>query len=237
MVEEAKSAAELKAGEAAILRQKYDKSAKDYEQKISTLRQLHREEYTKQKAELEAVRRERERIAADNQFLEHDLVREAAKARQAQRTLREDVAGNKTNERGGGSRIGTPKKTKVLPFRDGFDDGDIVLSPTKARDKSRPGTPKAGTKRKRLGAATEQSPVQGEPLLLSQPRPQRSPMDVDQPTPSDSRLETAADVFSFQPKPDMLQLVLNHKAYGSEERIMEKLTRFAFPSNPGKKIP
>ena len=182
------------------------------------------------------MRRERESIAADNKFLEHDLAREAAKARQAQRTLREDLAGDKRKEHSGDSRTGTPRKSRALPFRDGFDDGDFVLSPTKARDKSRPGTPKAGAKRKRPGAGTEQSPVQGEPLLLSQPRPQRSPMDLDQPVHSDSRPEAAGDVFNLQSKPDILHLVLNHKAHGSEERVMEALARFTFPSNPEKKL-
>lgn len=236
MVEEARVAAQSKAGEVAVLRQKYEISAREYEQKITTLRQLHQEAYNKQRAELDAVRKERKRIAEENMFLEHERVREAGRMRQVQRSLK-DVTNSKGKEASDGQAV-TPKKSKVLPFRDGFDDGDMIISPTKSKERSRPGTPKAGAKRKRPGTTPQESPIQMEPLELSQPRPQPSAMKVDGAATDDSQAKTtrAGDVVKLPPRPALLQMLLNHKVPDSEEGVMEVLTNFAFPSKPDKKF-
>jgi hypothetical protein len=232
-VDEARSTAQSKAGEAAILRQKAEKAAKDYEKKVATLRLLHAEEYAKQKAELERVKSEREKLTTDNRFLEHDLALEAGKARQIQRTQRPGIAERSRS----GNRISpavTPKK-KVLPYRDGFDDSDLVmLSPSKLRDRSKPSTPKAGAKRKRTGNDS-QSPIAPSQLLLDEPRPAVMPpqarVDAKIATELLQRLAKEQNKVRF-----MQKLVQYHVTEESEDNIFEALTRFAFPSNPDRKM-
>lgn len=179
--DEAKSAAMAKAGEIAIVRRNHDKVAKEYERRIAVMQQAHADVVTKQKAELEKTRRDRELVETNNMFLEHDLAREAEKAKRVKKSVKEGVAQKPMSVNA--SPNATPKKHKILPFRDGFDDEDIVMvSPSKARDKAKPSTPKGG-KRKRL--ITDQSPI--HPLELSQPRERprneeptiRTDLDID----------------------------------------------------------
>ena len=141
-----------KTGEIAIVRANQDKVAKDYERRMVELQKRHTEELARQKAELEVSRRDREKVETSNRFLEHDLAQEAERARNARRTLK-DRHGNVTQARPQQSPVTTPKKTRSLPFRDGFNDDEVVIiSPSKSKDKSKPSTPKAGAKRKRGSA-------------------------------------------------------------------------------------
>jgi hypothetical protein len=165
-IDETSSTVQSKTGENAILRQKLDKQARDSNQKESTIRQLYEEQLAKQKAETERIKGENQKVITDNRFLEHDLALEAGKAKQLQRNLK--ASGVKERA----SPASTPKRNRTLPFRDGFDDDDVLMfSPSKPR--SKPSTPKGGTKRKRL--PNEQSPMQPPQLPLSEPKPILSP--------------------------------------------------------------
>jgi hypothetical protein len=166
-LDEATSTVQSKTGENAILRQKLEKQTKDSNQKQSTIRQLYQEQLAKQKAETERIKSENQKVITDNRFLEHDLALEAGRAKQLQRNLK---AGGLS---GRASPVSTPKKNRTLPFRDGFDDDDVItLSPSKTR--SKPSTPKGGTKRKRLG--NDQSPIQPPALPLSDTKVAPSPL-------------------------------------------------------------
>lgn len=69
----------------------------------------------------------------------------------------------------GSSPLATPKKDRDLPFRDGFNDDEVVfVSPSKARSTSRPSTPRVGSKRKR-GQTLEPSPSPGQRLRFAEP--------------------------------------------------------------------
>ena len=107
-------------------------------------------------------------ITTENIFLKKDLIDEGEQSRMLRRNLKNAGAGGKkvlAKTTANASPVTTPKKHKPLPFRDGFDDDEImVVSPTKAAPKARRGTPKLGDKRKRKVA--EDSP--GQPLQLSQ---------------------------------------------------------------------
>jgi hypothetical protein len=165
-LDETTSTVQSKTGENAILRQKLEKQARDSNQKESSIRQLYQEQLAKQKAESERIKSENQKVITDNRFLEHDLALEAGRAKQLQRNLK--AGGIKDRA----SPVSTPKKNRTLPFRDGFDDDDaITFSPTKAR--SKPSTPRGGTKRKRL--PNDQSPVQPPSLPLSEPKAAPSP--------------------------------------------------------------
>jgi hypothetical protein len=172
-VEEAKSTAMSKAGEISIVRRNHEKATQEYKRKIVVMQQDHEEVVAKQKAELEKTRKDRELVETNNLFLEHDLARESEKAKQIKKSLK-DGAGSKSRPPQG-SPVVTPKKHRSLPFRDGFDDNDIIMvSPSKARDKPKISTPKLGAKRKRQ--VIDQSPLQ--PLQLSESRERIKQQDL-----------------------------------------------------------
>ena len=80
-LEEAKSDALSKAGAISILRSKHDKATKEYERKLSVIQKLHTEQSSKQKAEIEAARKDQETVKINNQFLEHDLAQEVERSK------------------------------------------------------------------------------------------------------------------------------------------------------------
>ena len=75
--EDAKAAAMSKAGEISIVRANHGRTTRDFEQRVNELQQAHAKEVAKQRAELEAVRKDRERVETNNKFLENDLAQEA----------------------------------------------------------------------------------------------------------------------------------------------------------------
>ncbi|OCK84191.1 hypothetical protein K432DRAFT_289445 [Lepidopterella palustris CBS 459.81] len=227
-VEEAKSTAMAKAGEIAIVRRNHDKATKEYERRIAVMQQAHADVVAKQKAELEKTKKERESIKTNNLFLQNDLAREAEKSKNSRKAVK-GGAPNKLEPVVAGPAA-TPKKHKNLPFRDGFDDEDIMVSPSKARDRPKASTPKLGGKRKRQ--VVDQSPVQ--PLQLSEPRERSKPpepvpeLDIDPALLA--RLRKEDERFEF------LQRLLNHRPSGGHERTLEALTKHTFPSNPDKML-
>lgn len=210
--QEARNAAQAKTGEIAIVRANQEKTMKEYERRIAVMQKLHSDEAARQKAELEAGKKERERMETDNRFLKHDL------AQESERTRRLNGPGKARVE-----KQETPRKTKRAGLGDGFDDDEVVLvSPSKSKDKSREQTPKVGAKRKR--------PAQDSPI---------APLSFDQPPKKDNseQLRTAMEHqqrameakeksrFSF------MQKVLNHCPYEGHERTVEALTKHHFPSD------
>ena len=184
-LEAANSNALSRAGEIAIIRANHAKVIKEYERKSFELQKIHADEAARQRTEIEKARAERERITTEIEFLKRDLTEEAERVRNLTR-----------NAKGGGSKllmsktaaatdtVTTPKKGSALPYRDGFDDDEIiVVSPSKAANKAKAVTPKAGAKRKRKPA--EDSPAQ--PLHLSQPKKDDGPRPTDSSRQSPSK--------------------------------------------------
>ena len=60
--QEARAAAATKQGEISIVRAKEEKAAKEYERRLSVMQKLHADEAAKQKAELDAMRKQREKM-------------------------------------------------------------------------------------------------------------------------------------------------------------------------------
>lgn len=224
-VEEAKSAAMSKAGEISIVRRNHEKVTQEYERKIVVMQQVHEEVVAKQKAELEKTRKDRELVETNNLFLEHDLAREAEKAKQIKKSLK-DGAGSKSRPPQG-SPVVTPKKHRPLPFRDGFDDDDIIMvSPSKARDKPKISTPRLGAKRKRQ--VIDQSPLQ--PLQLSESRERTKQQDLVEAPDLDIDLALLTKVGKGDERFEFIQRLINHRPSSGHERTLEALTRHAFPS-------
>ena len=151
----------------SIVRINQAKSAKEYERKIITLQKLHADEAARQKTDLQRATAEGERIATENKFLKRDLTEEGEKIRNLKRSMKDSESMDVRKEIHNDSPVWTPRKGRGLPYRDGFDDDEIVLSPPKPQSgRSKAATPKAGVKRKRKPATD--SPTQA--LELSQGR-------------------------------------------------------------------
>lgn len=160
--ETAKNEALAKTGEISIVRTNRAKEKQEEEKRFAAERKLRAEEQTKYNAEALKYKTELQKVATDKAFVENDLAREAEIRKGAKKTSR--VAA-RSKARGKENEAVTPKKNNDLSFGDGFNEAEIQApSPSKLALRSKPATPKAGSKRKRK--PTENSPV--KPLQLSQ---------------------------------------------------------------------
>ncbi|KAI9853562.1 MAG: hypothetical protein M1830_006656, partial [Pleopsidium flavum] len=249
-VHTANSTAFSKAGEIAIVRANQAKTAKEYERRLNTAQKLHADEAARQRAEIESARAEKEKIATENMFLKRDLTEEGEQTRILRRNLKNVGGGDKVvlaKTKANASPVTTPKKHKSLPFRDGFDDDEImVTSPSKVAQKTKPGTPKVGDKRKRK--VIDDSP--GQPLQLSQSKGETITEDEPQPGVllEDTALQNLGkedDRFPVRPVLTtrmaetnlgykFVQSVFNHRLHRGQDRTIEAFTKLAFPSAPGR---
>ncbi|PGH04162.1 hypothetical protein GX51_03669 [Blastomyces parvus] len=218
----ANSMTESKAGEIAIIRANQAKLEKAHNRQLSTLRAQMADELKKYQAEIEATTMDSKLLTTENAFLKQDLKDETQKLnelRKAKAKLEENPPL-------------TPKKSKILPLRDGFDDDEIMLSPTKsAGRRSKRGTPSVSGGRKRK--AIDDSPIKAPTLELSQSfetnlgdsSESAEPMVIDsgprKPTVEDRNVR-------------FMRRILNHKTYPSKGRDLEIFTKLAFPSEPGR---
>ena len=192
---------------------------------------MHTEEAARQKMEVDKARAERQQIETQKRFLENELAHETERIKSLQRAIKS--GGGKTALMEVTAKPLTPKKSIAL-FGDGFDDDEIqIASPSKLPVRSKPASPRAGSKRKR--------PIEGspsKPLQLSQKGKEdssdrlvngRGPVIEPQ-----SDLSTTPQVrdqrFQFTQK------VLNHRIKHGEPRSFEALAAHAFPSDPRKAL-
>ena len=144
------------------MRSNHEKSIKEYEKRLASVQISHAHEIARQKVELEASKKNHEKVETTNLFLQHELNQEAQKFKQAKKLSRESFHSPR-KDTGQDSPAVTPRKVRSVPFGDGFDNGEeMIISPSKSKGKSKLSTPKHGGKRKRNVA--EASPAQALPL-------------------------------------------------------------------------
>ena len=217
--QEARSEAQAKHGEIAIVRSNQEKVTKQYEARIAVMQRLHADEAAKSKAELDAQRKDRQKMETDNRFLQHDLAQEAERAKRVNGPGRSRGSTRPTQRE-------TPKKSKKTALGDGFDDNEILMaSPSRSKDKGKDQTPKAGAKRKRT---VNDSPAAA--LSFTQPQPLRHESS-EQTTASFEQAQLEAIVVKDESKYACMQLILNHCPYEGHERSVEALTKHALPSD------
>lgn len=223
----------MKAGEAALLRRKIESTSSEYEKRLQREREAHSHAFNQQKTQLDLTIKEKRQIEDNNRFLEHDLrqAHAAAVSRKTNAAAKETSGGPKSFD-----TAGTPKKSRQsLPFRDGFDDDDVMaISPSKARQKQL--TPKKGGKRKR---SVDRSPA--KPGALAFADPVGSPAVSFNREDSERTTVTAADTDTGIQQSDshyeLLQQLLNHRSLPfSEDRFVESMSSFALPSQPLVKL-
>lgn len=221
----AKSDVQTKAGEIAILRSNQAKAAQDLDRQIAALQKRRAEEAERHKQEIQAAYARSERLETENAFLKRDLAEESQKVN--------NLKAKKKSEQQKGQPV-TPKKTKVLPFRDGFDDDEIaVVSPTKTPGgRSKRGTPTVPGKRKRK--PSQDRPVPMAPLQLG---PSQN-IPLEETSASDDPMIGVEYQHTNSRKEDQnlrfIKWILNHRTPPNKERDLEVMTKLAFPSEPGR---
>lgn len=142
------------------------------------LQKLRADEAARHKIEVEKAKAEQQKITIEKRFLENELGQGAEQIKNLQKVVKDGVgrtANSKADE--DRSTATTPKKSKALPYGDGFNRHEIRgTSPAKLTLRPKSQTPKAAGKRKRKA---EDSPVKS--LVLSPP-----PKDerLDDPMPA-----------------------------------------------------
>ncbi|PLB45430.1 hypothetical protein P170DRAFT_512128 [Aspergillus steynii IBT 23096] len=220
----AKSTAATKTGEISIIRSNQVKLTENYEQQLAALRKAIAESAARHKEEVEAARAEGKMLATENAFLKQDLAEESMR-------INNMKAKGRATEK---VPPVTPKKTKTLPFRDGFDDEEILaVSPSKSA-RSKRMTPVVPGKRKRR--ESQDSPI---PLQLS---PRDEPMAMD-PDPADfsddaigDALQAPAAVSNEERHSQSMKRILNHRTVPNEEPDIEVMSRLKFPSEPQRTL-
>lgn len=223
----AKSMAESKTGEIAIIRSNQAKLVGDYERQLSNLRKAMAEELAKHKEEVEAAREEGKMLATENAFLKQDLAEEASRVNQMRAKAR-------TEEK---AAPVTPKKSKALPFRDGFNDEEILAASPSKSGKSKRTTPTmAGKKRRRT---SRDSPT---PLQLT-PHGEAVGMDVaddvaDEAMPDvvmDQGIPQGPSLKREPPNTHIMKQIMNHRTLPHKSDI-EAMAELAFPSEPERTL-
>ncbi|OXV11160.1 hypothetical protein Egran_01080 [Elaphomyces granulatus] len=226
----AKSDASTKAGEVAILRAKQTRLLRENDQRVAGLRKQLDENVAIYNEQLQAARAETKAVTTEVDFLKQDLAEEALR-------LNRLKAKNQTEEKG---QPMTPRKSKVLPLRDGFDDDEMVMSPTKSSGgRHKRGTPAASGKRKRN--QSQGSPIPMAPLQLSRNEPVVDevtlPPTADPDGDADSEMEKSVPA-SVEERRNMrsMKWILNHRTPPNKERDVEVLSKLAFPWEPDRKL-
>ncbi|KAL3494866.1 hypothetical protein BJX62DRAFT_196925 [Aspergillus germanicus] len=223
----AKSMAETKAGEAAIIRSKQAKVIEEYERQLAGLRKAVTEEMAKYKEEAEAARAEGRMLATENAFLRQDLAEEALRMNQLKAKARVEEKEPPI----------TPKKTKVLPFRDGFNDDEILATSPSKSGKSKQKTPTVSGKKRRRTS-------QGSPTPL-----RRSP-HADLPDIEAAEEKVDETMFDAGDEPDttepmqkdthrnlqMVKRILSHRTLPNNKTDLEVMAELAFPSEPNRML-
>lgn len=142
------------------------------------LQKLRADEAARHKIEVEKAKAEQQKVTIEKRFLENELGQGAEQIKNLQKVVKDGV-GRTANSKADEDRslATTPKKSKALPYGDGFNRHEIRgTSPAKLSLRPKSQTPKAAGKRKRKA---EDSPVKS--LVLSPP-----PKDekLDDPMPA-----------------------------------------------------
>jgi hypothetical protein len=257
---EAEARAQAKAGETLILRQRIESSTREYQQQIEDLRNVHVSAVEKQRAELQAVQRQREQAETDKRFLEHDLTVEATRRLPARKAHPLPNRGRTApQEPAKSTATASPKRSKtLLPCGDGFDD-DIVPPPSPSRNRSDPSnsfrpldhsvlepipppspvkslhgsimaTPNKRPEKRRK--RSDQSPVVQNELSFQEQAPEFSPIQLFSPAPSFDRQDGTLVSLDSSFNLDLMKSLLDYKVE-TGERFFDLMAKQSFSSNPG----
>jgi Protein of unknown function (DUF3636) len=227
-----KSTVMTQTGEIAIIRANQAKESKGFNHQVVALKKSMQEDAVKHKMAVEAVSKQTDAIVNHNNFLQHEINQEMEKIKALQKNLKDKEARLAKGDRA--DTLTTPKKVRQLPFRDGFEDEDIVVvSPSKSGRKSKVGTPTNAGKKKRKVPDT--SPI---PALTFHESLAAQPKNPDVPLEDPALKVVKTLVVRKDPRAEkslqFMQRMLNHRLAPSKDRILEVFSQFAFPSDTKK---
>jgi hypothetical protein len=243
-----------KSGEVAIVRNNLEKSNREHERIVASLQNLQAEERQKYDSEIDAMKKEMERIKTDHAF----LTKEVEDIAKQNRGLKSDLKSQKqqhevstgmarpydiiSGSTGTFQRPPTPKRMgKSYAHRDGFDDDEVVLISPSRRGKSKTPT-RAGTKRKRSvnGSPSMQLPLSqsGNIPVTAERVPIVDDRILEKLFQQDDRLEVKLCRFFWLLGGKLTQYnkffeaLMTHRHLLAQERAINLLSKFAFPSTP-----
>ncbi|KAL9103754.1 MAG: hypothetical protein Q9163_001213 [Psora crenata] len=221
-----------KAGEIAIVRANATKIEKDYETRTRTMQKLYEEELARQTMEADKARAELQKVATEKDFLEIDLVEGTKELKNLQKAIRRSDEPSEAAAGGKENAAVTPRRRKA-GLGDGFDnDGSQPLSPSKLVLRGKSGTSKPSSKRKRK--ANEDSPVHQALKLgdLAHAESTTGPVEAPAATVTVSPRYSKPRDRNFR----FAQSFLNHRIKHDEERTIEALAKYNYPSQPDKSL-
>ncbi|KAH8765601.1 hypothetical protein F5883DRAFT_497069 [Diaporthe sp. PMI_573] len=208
-------------GEASIVRSKYQGSVAAHEAEVSKLKKQNAEALAKQERLVAAAVHAEKAAATELQFTRQDLREELQKSKKGRKESAE-------------ATFSTPRKNKTNSFKniaDGFDDVEILPTPSKAQ---------GGLKGKGKGAAL--APGEKTPSRAKRKRPAiESPVTAleveDDTVMADAAPATQYEAPGSSLRPsalpyDLLRLVLDHGAIHGQPLTFDLLARYSFPSDP-----
>lgn len=219
----AKSMVETKSGEISIIRSNQAKLAQNHDRQLATIRKAMADAAEKHKGEVEAVRAERKMLVTENAFLKQDLTEDAMRINNLK-------ARSKPEEK---APPVTPKKAKALPFRDGFDDDEMIaVSPSKSTGARSKGTSSlVPGKRKR---ATSQDSTTTLQLSPQAERMAGAPGSSDDLMVDVEYAQTPAKWENRNVQ--FMKRILDHRVFPNEQRDIEVMAKLAFPSEPQRML-
>lgn len=208
-------------GEVSIVRSKHDKSVAAHEAEVARLKKQNADALAKQERLVEAAIHAEKAAATELQFTRQDLKEELSKSKKTRKESTENT-------------VSTPKKNKANAFKivaDGFDDVEVLPSPSKAQ---------GGAKGKGKNAAL--TPGERTPTRAKRKRPAiDSPVTAleveDDVVMADAVSDVQAGMAGSLLRPntlpyDLLRLVLDHGAIHGQPLTFDLLARYSFPSDP-----
>ena len=175
----------------------------------------------KHKEEVEAMRAQQKTLTTENAFLKQDLQEEFMRINSLK-------VKSKPEEK---MPPVTPRKSKALPFRDGFDDDEMIaVSPSKSTRSRRMGS-MVPEKRKRGLSQDSQTPLQLSPqaerMVETEPMADEMMMDIgDDKSPAKGEEGNAISI----------KRIMNHRAFPNPEPDIEVMAKLAFPSEPQRML-
>lgn len=208
-------------GEASIVRSKYERSVAAHEAEVSKLKKQNAEALAKQERLVEAAVHAEKAAATELQFTRQDLREELQKSKKGRKESAE-------------ATLSTPRKNKTNSFRniaDGFDDVEILPSPSKAQ---------GGLKGKGKSAALtagERTPSRAKRKRAAIESPVAALEVEDDSVMADAAPATQHEAPGLSLRPsalpyDLLRLVLDHGAIHGQPLTFDLLARYSFPSDP-----
>lgn len=232
---EARSLAETRAGEIAIIRSNQAKMVQEHDQRLAAMRKSREESEMEHKEKLDASLRDTKILATENAFYQQDVAEE-------RRSIDPRLKMKITEK----APPVTPKKTKTLPFRDGFDDDEIIaVSPSKsAAARSKQPNPVVPGKRKRQLSQDSPTKLQlsRQPESIVEEAPGNSPDDPmlldndEQNRESSSRPSPKEEPPKVDANLQFMKCILDHRTFPNEERDLEVMKAWSLPSEPQRRL-